>query len=79
VVDDGSLLFHRGSPAKSGYSYFQEKITAVDKFESVAEGVHEAEAREEVLRERQRLFLKLYRGLLHYYGALASHLANTLW
>ncbi len=32
-----------------------------------------------MLRERERIFLKLYRRLLHYYRTLASHLAEYLW
>ncbi|MCI2415756.1 MAG: transposase [Candidatus Aramenus sp.] len=46
---------------------------------SEAEKVQEQEAREEVLRERERVFAKLYRRLLHYYRTLASHLAKSLW
>jgi len=37
------------------------------------------EAREEVLMKKERIFFKLYRRLLHYYRALASHLAEYLW
>jgi putative transposase len=44
-----------------------------------AEKVQEVEARGEVLRERKRVFAKLYRRLIHYYRTLASHLASTLW
>ncbi len=46
---------------------------------SKAEKIQEVEAREEVLRERKRVFAKLYRRLLHYYRTLASHLAKSLW
>lgn len=32
-----------------------------------------------MLRERERVFTKLYRRVFHYYRTLASHLAKTLW
>jgi putative transposase len=79
VVDDGTVLFYRGSLVKSDYFYFQKKIAELDKLKSEAEKIQEVEAREEVLRERKRVFAKLYRRLLHYYRTLASHLAKSLW
>ncbi len=79
VVDDGTVLFYRGPVVKSDYFYFQERIAEVDKLRSEAEKVQEVEARGEVLMERERLFFKLHRRLLHYYRTLASHLAEYLW
>jgi putative transposase len=79
VVNDGTVLFYRGSLVKSDYFYFQKRIAELDKLRAEAEKVHELNAREEVLRERKRLFAKLYRRLLHYYRTLASHLAKSLW
>jgi len=55
------------------------KIAELDKLKSEAEKVHELNAREEVLREGERVFAKLYCRLLHYYRTLASHLAKSLW
>jgi putative transposase len=79
VVNDGTVLFYRGSVVKSDYFYFQERIAGLDKLKSETEKVNELNAREEVLRERKRVFAKLYRRLLHYYRTLASHLAGHLW
>ncbi|AHC52178.1 transposase [Sulfolobus acidocaldarius SUSAZ] len=79
VVNDGTILFYRGSLIKSDYFYFQKKIAELDKLRSEVEKIQEGKAREEVLRERKRLFAKLYRRLLHYYRTLASHLAKSLW
>jgi putative transposase len=79
VVDDGTVLFYRGSIVKGDYFYFQERIAEVDKLRSEAEKVQEVEARGEVLRERDKIFFKLYHRLLHYYRTLASHLAEYLW
>ncbi|AAY79910.1 transposase [Sulfolobus acidocaldarius] len=79
IVDDGTVLFYRGSVVKSDYFYFQKKIAELDRLKSEAEKIQEVEAREEVLEERKRLFNKLYRRLLHYYRTLASHLAKALW
>jgi putative transposase len=79
VVEDGAVLFYRGSLVKSDYFYFEKRIAELDRLKSEAEKVQEQEAKEEVLRERKRLFSKLYRRLLHYYRSLASHLAKSLW
>ncbi|AOL17746.1 transposase [Sulfolobus sp. A20] len=79
TVDDGTVLFYRGSLVKSDYFYFQKKIGELDRLKAEDEKIHETEAREEVLRERERLFKKLYRRLIHYYRTLASHLAKSLW
>jgi putative transposase len=79
VVDDGTVLFYRGSLVKSDYFYFQERIVELDKLKSETEKVNELNVSGEVLREREMLFLKLYRMLIHYYRALASHLAEYLW
>jgi putative transposase len=67
-----------GSIIKSDYFYFQERIVELDKLKSEAEKVQEVEAREEVLRERERIFFKLYSRFLHYYRTLTSHLAKSL-
>jgi putative transposase len=64
VVDDGTILFYRGSIVKSDYFYFEKKIAELDKLKSETEKVQEQEAKDEVLRERERV-TKLYRGLLH--------------
>jgi putative transposase len=64
---------------KSNYFYFEKKIAELDKLKSETEKVQEQEAVEEVLRERERIFSRLYRRLLHYYRTLASHLAKSLW
>ncbi|QKQ99885.1 transposase [Metallosphaera tengchongensis] len=79
TVDDGTVLFYRGSTVKADYFYFQKKVAELDKLKAEAEKVQETEAREEVLSERERLFKRLYRRLLHHYRALSSHLSKTLW
>ncbi|MCI2414468.1 MAG: transposase, partial [Candidatus Aramenus sp.] len=79
VVDDGTVLFYRGSVVKSDYFYFEKKIAELDELKSETEKVQEQEAREEVLRKRERIFFKLYRRLIHYFRTLASHLTKTLW
>ncbi|WP_231961301.1 MULTISPECIES: transposase [Sulfolobaceae] len=54
-------------------------MAELDGLKAEAERAQETEAREEVLRERERVFTKLYRRVFHYYRTLASHLAKTLW
>ncbi|MCI2415772.1 MAG: hypothetical protein MPF33_11125, partial [Candidatus Aramenus sp.] len=43
-------------------STFQERIAELDELKSETEKVQEQEAREEVLRERERLFSKIHLG-----------------
>jgi putative transposase len=52
VVNDGTVLFYRGSLVKSDYFYFQKKIVELDKLKSETEKVNELNAREEVFIER---------------------------
>ncbi|MCY0860784.1 MAG: transposase [Sulfolobaceae archaeon] len=66
----GTVLFYRGSTVKA--DYFQKNIAELDKLKADAEKVRETKAREEVLRERKRVFKKLYRRLLHYKVSKAS-------
>ncbi|WP_246263866.1 transposase [Metallosphaera tengchongensis] len=78
TVDDGTVLFYRGSTVKADYFYFQKKVAELDRLKSEAVKIQEFEARESVLRERELLFKKLYRRLLYYYRTLSSNLAKTL-
>ncbi len=39
VIDDGTVLFYRGSVVKGDYFYFQERIARLDKLRSEAEKV----------------------------------------
>ncbi len=71
VVDDGTVLFYRGSLVKSDYFSFQERVAELHKLRSEAEKFQEVEAREEALRGREKLFSKLYLRFLHYYRTLA--------
>ncbi|ARM75402.1 RNA-guided endonuclease InsQ/TnpB family protein [Acidianus manzaensis] len=79
VVDDGTWLLYRGTRAKEDYFYFQKKIAEVQSLADKTKNIGEAEAYEELNREKRRLFKKLYSRLLHLYRTLASHLARTLY
>ncbi len=39
VVEDGTVLFYRGSLVKSDYFYFQEKVAELDKLKSEADKI----------------------------------------
>ncbi|QKQ99202.1 transposase [Metallosphaera tengchongensis] len=62
-----------------GYFYFQKTIAGIDRLKAEAEKVQEFDAREEALRERERVFKRLYRILLHHYRTLSSHSSKSLW
>ncbi|MEW9492329.1 MAG: hypothetical protein TQ35_0009050 [Candidatus Aramenus sulfurataquae] len=40
VVEDGIVLFYRGSLVKSDYFYFQKKIAELDELKSETEKFH---------------------------------------
>ncbi|MCI2415163.1 MAG: transposase [Candidatus Aramenus sp.] len=65
VVESLLLYFTVVQQLRAITSIFQKKIAELDKLKSEAEKVQEQEAREEVLMERERVFAKLYRRLLH--------------
>ncbi|MCI2414722.1 MAG: transposase [Candidatus Aramenus sp.] len=39
IVEDGTVLFYRGSLVKSDYFYFQKRIAELDKLKSEVEKV----------------------------------------
>lgn len=53
TVEDGTLLFYRGSLVKS--DYFQKRIAELDRLKGEAERIQEFDAREEVLRGKENL------------------------
>lgn len=77
-VVDGTWLLYKGVRAKEDYFYFQKKIAEVQSLADRMRNIGEYEAYEELLKEKRRLFKKLYRRLTHLYRNLASHLLKTL-
>jgi len=78
VVNDGTWLLYKGLRTEEDYFYFEKKVAQVQSSADKTENVGEYEGCAELLREKNRLFKKLTRRLLHLYRSFSSHLVKEL-